>query len=63
MTYKMEYVCSNCGTKKYQEVQTGKPALYQGGECPYCGTRDSVQNPFTYRKPYYCVDNYYLKNG
>jgi DNA-directed RNA polymerase subunit RPC12/RpoP len=52
ITYKMKYICSNCGTSFIEDIKVGLRAIGKGGSCPYCGViDDSQKDTFSFRKP------------
>ena len=50
-SYKMTFICSNCGTSYSRDVPFGESSKGKGGKCPYCGTEDHPLNPFKCYKP------------
>lgn len=50
-TYKMEYVCRNCGTAFQKDIPKGDGSQGKGGECPYCGTQDYPMRSFSRYRP------------
>ena len=48
-TYKMEFICDNCGCVNVRELKKGAGAKGNGGVCSYCGKTD--YGNFYYQKP------------
>lgn len=50
--YRMEFICSNCGTSFTRDIKKGERAKGKGNECPYCGYWDNgMFGTFRCRKP------------
>lgn len=47
----MIFSCSNCSNRFRKWIDKGIKSEGQGGICDYCGTADSPENPFTFKKP------------